>query len=49
VRIPKDFKLNELVSADFKGVMGVFCGSADGKEVRRKEGIREKESPGQAV
>jgi len=44
VRIPKDFKLNEFVSADFRGVMGVFCGSADAKGVRGKEGISEKES-----
>jgi hypothetical protein len=36
VRIPKDFKLNEFVSADFKEVMGVFCGSADDKGVRGK-------------
>jgi len=42
VRIPKDFKFNELVSADFRGVMGVFCGSADAKGVRGKEGISER-------
>ena len=44
MRIVKDFKSNELVSADCRGVMGVFGGSADGKGVRPKGGIREQES-----
>ena len=34
MRILKDFKSNEFGSADSKGVIGAFCGSADSKEVR---------------
>jgi hypothetical protein len=33
VRILKDFKSSDFVSADFRGVTGVFFGSADCKRV----------------
>jgi hypothetical protein len=40
VRIPKDFKFNEFVSADSGGVTGVFFGCADSKGISESESDR---------
>jgi hypothetical protein len=45
VRILKDFKSNEFVSADSKGVMGAFCGSADSKRLRGKRAVNSEQRP----